>query len=83
MPKHAILDERVSAKHAILDELVSAKHSWVSLEKIWMGQMGTLEGKIAALLLYSLHSFPLEFLIFFSTGASNVPYRLFGAGFVE
>ncbi len=32
-------------KHAILYADVSAKHAWVSLEKIWMGQMGRLEGK--------------------------------------
>jgi hypothetical protein len=30
---------------------MSAKHAWVPLEKIWMGQMGRLEEKIAALLL--------------------------------
>jgi hypothetical protein len=30
-----------------------------SLEKIWMVQMGGLEEKIAAVLLYSLQSFPL------------------------
>jgi len=50
--KHAILCEVVSAKHAILYEVVSAKHAWVSLEKIWMGQMGRPEEKIAAILLY-------------------------------
>jgi hypothetical protein len=53
-----MLCEVVSAKHAMLYEVVSAKHAilyevaWVSLEKIWMGQMGRLEEKIAAILLY-------------------------------
>jgi hypothetical protein len=69
-------------KHAILYEVVRAKHAWVSLEKISMGQMGRLEEKIAALLLYSLHSFPLDCLIFFWTGVTYVPYRLSAAGFV-
>jgi hypothetical protein len=36
----------------------------VSLEKLWMGQMGRLEEKIATALLYWLHSFPLACLIF-------------------
>jgi hypothetical protein len=44
--------EVTSAKHAILHEVMSAKHAWVSLEKIWMGQIGRLEEKIAAVLLY-------------------------------
>ncbi len=39
--------------------------TYLSLEKIWMGQMGRLEEKIAAVLLYWLHSFPLACLIFF------------------
>jgi len=69
-------------KHGILYEVVPAKHAWVSLEKISMGQMGRLEEKIAALLLYSLHSFPLDCLIFFWTGVTHVPYRLSAAGFV-
>jgi hypothetical protein len=43
--KHTILYKVVSAKHAILYEVVSAKHAWVSLDKIWMGQMGKLEVK--------------------------------------
>ncbi len=60
-------------KHAILDEVVSAKHAWVSLEKIWMGQMGRLEGKIAALLLYCLHSFPLDCLIFSGRQSATDP----------
>jgi hypothetical protein len=47
-----MLCELTSAKHAILYEVVSAKHAWVSLEKIWLGQMGRLEEKIAAVLLY-------------------------------
>jgi hypothetical protein len=47
-----MLCEVTSAKHAILYEVMSAKHAWVSLEKIWMGQMGRLEEKIAAALLY-------------------------------
>jgi len=33
---------------ACLCEVTSAKHVWMSLEKICMGQMGRLEGKIAA-----------------------------------
>jgi hypothetical protein len=33
-------------------EVTIAKHAWVSLEKIWMGQMGRLEEKFAAALLY-------------------------------
>ncbi len=40
-------------------EVTIAKHAWVSLEKIWMRQMGRLEEKIAAALLYWLHSFHL------------------------
>jgi len=28
------------------------RHAWVSLEKIWMGQIGRLEEKMAAVLLY-------------------------------
>jgi hypothetical protein len=46
-----MLWEVTSAKHAILYEVTSAKHAWVSLEKIWMRQMGRLEEKIAAILL--------------------------------
>jgi hypothetical protein len=45
--------EITSAKHAILYEVTSAKHSWVSLEKMWMGENGQTGGKkIAAVLLY-------------------------------
>ncbi len=47
-----MLCEVASAKHAILYDVTSAKHAWLSLEKIWMGQMGRLEKKIAAVLLY-------------------------------
>jgi hypothetical protein len=36
----------------------------MSLEKIRMGQTGRLEEKIAAALLYWLHSFPLACLMF-------------------
>jgi hypothetical protein len=43
---------RLQPKQAILNEVMSAKHAWVSLEKIWMGQIGKLEEKIAAVLLY-------------------------------
>jgi hypothetical protein len=43
---------------------MNAKHAWVSLEKIWIGQTGRLEEKIAAPLFYRLHSFPLACLIF-------------------
>jgi hypothetical protein len=32
--------------------MTSAKHAWVSLEKIWMGQMGRLEEKIAIVFLF-------------------------------
>jgi hypothetical protein len=32
--------------------VTSAKHAWVSLEKIWMGQIGRLEEKIAIMFLY-------------------------------
>jgi hypothetical protein len=42
----------MSAKHAVLYEVTSAKHAWVSLEKIWMRQMGRLEEKISAIFLY-------------------------------
>ncbi len=35
---------------ACICEVRSAKHAWVSLEKIWMGQMGRLEEKLAAVL---------------------------------
>jgi hypothetical protein len=45
-----MLCDVTSAKHAILYEVLSAKHAWMSLEKIWMGQMGRLEEKIVAVL---------------------------------
>jgi hypothetical protein len=60
-----------SAKHAVLYEVTSAKHACVSLEKISMGQMCRLEEKIAAVLLYWLHSFPLACLIFSDSGAAR------------
>jgi hypothetical protein len=44
----------------------------VSLEKIWRGQMGRLEEKIAAALLYWLHSFPLACLIFSLLDANKI-----------
>jgi hypothetical protein len=47
-----MLFEVTGAKHAELYEVTSAKHAWVSLEKIWMGQMGRLEKKITVELLY-------------------------------
>jgi hypothetical protein len=47
-----MLCEVTSAKHAVLYEVMSAKHACLSLEKIWMGQMGRLEEKIAGALLY-------------------------------
>jgi hypothetical protein len=50
--KHAILYEVTSAKHAVLYEVMSAKHASVSLEKIWMGQMGRLEETIVTTHLY-------------------------------
>jgi hypothetical protein len=31
--------ELMNAKHAMLCEVTNAKHAWVSIEKIWMGQM--------------------------------------------
>jgi hypothetical protein len=43
---------RLQPKDAILNEVMSAIHAWVSLEKIWMGQMGRLDEKLAAVLLY-------------------------------
>jgi hypothetical protein len=43
---------RLQSKHAILYEVMSAKHAWVSLEKIWMVQMGRLDEKVAAVLLH-------------------------------
>jgi hypothetical protein len=49
----------------MLCKVTSAKHAWLSLEKIWMGQMCRLEEKIAAILLYWLHSFPSACLMFF------------------
>ncbi len=47
-----MLCEVTNAKHAVLYEVMNAKHACVSREKIWMGQMGRLEEKIAATLLY-------------------------------
>jgi hypothetical protein len=47
-----MLREVTSAKHAVLYEVMSAKHACMSLEKIWMGQMGRMEEKIAGALLY-------------------------------
>jgi hypothetical protein len=47
-----MLFEVTSVKHVILYEVTRAKHAWVSVEKIWMGQMGTLEENIAAVVLY-------------------------------
>jgi hypothetical protein len=35
---------------ACICEVRSAKHAWVSLGIIWMGQMGRLEEKLAAVL---------------------------------
>jgi hypothetical protein len=46
-----MLYQFTGAKYAVIYEVTSAKHAWVSLEKIWMGQMGRLEEKIAAVLL--------------------------------
>jgi hypothetical protein len=40
----------VTIENAILYGVMSAKHAWVSLEKIWMGQMGRLDEKIAAVI---------------------------------
>ncbi len=69
-------------KHAILNEVVSAKHAWVSLDKIWMGQMGKLEVKNSSTT-FVLTAF-ISFGLFnnFQTGVSHRSYRLFGAGFV-
>jgi hypothetical protein len=39
MYRIGMLSEVTSAKHAVLYEVTSAKHAWVSLEKIWMGQI--------------------------------------------
>jgi len=47
-----MLRDLTSAKHAVLYEVTSAIYAWVSLGKIWMGQMGRLEEKIAAALLF-------------------------------
>jgi len=47
-----MLCEVTSAKHAVLYEVTSEKHACLTLEKIWMGQMGRLEEKITATLLY-------------------------------
>jgi hypothetical protein len=47
-----MLCDVTSAKQDILYEVTSAKHAWVSLEKIWMGQMDRLEEKISGVLLY-------------------------------
>jgi hypothetical protein len=47
-----MLCEVLSAKHVVLYEVIGAKHAWVSLEKIWMGQMGKLEENIIVVLLY-------------------------------
>jgi len=47
-----MLCEVTSAKHAILYEVMNAKHALVSLEKIWMRQMGILEEKTTSTLLY-------------------------------
>ncbi len=47
-----MLRDFTSAKHAVLYEVTSAIHAWVSLGKIWTGQMGRLEEKIAAALLF-------------------------------
>jgi hypothetical protein len=56
-----------SAKHAVLYEVTSAKHALVSLEKIWMRQMG---------ILYWLHSFPLACLIFSPWVHATSPHSL-------
>ncbi len=47
-----MLSEVTNEKHVILYEITSAKHAWMSLEKIWMGQMGRLEEKIVGVFLY-------------------------------
>jgi len=59
-------------------EVSSAKHAvfyTMSLEKIWVGQMGRLEENIAAVLLYGLLSFPLACLMF-SAVCPGLLYRL-------
>jgi len=45
-----MLCEVTSAKHAVLYEVTSAKHAWVSLKKMWVGQMSKLKEKLAAAL---------------------------------
>jgi hypothetical protein len=67
-------------KQAVLYEVVSAKHAWVSLEKIWMGQMGRLEGKNSSttFVLTAFISFGLFNI--FRPGVSHLPYRLFARG---
>jgi hypothetical protein len=47
-----MLCEITCAKHVVLYEVTTTKHALVPLEKIWMRQMGRLEEKIAAALLY-------------------------------
>jgi hypothetical protein len=44
--------EVTSTKHAVVYEVMIAKHAWVSLEKIYMGQMSKLDENMAAILLY-------------------------------
>jgi hypothetical protein len=59
-------------------EVTSEKHAWVSLEKIWIWQMGRLEEKIVASLLYCLHSFPFGlFNVFQQKTFVRFPARLF------
>jgi hypothetical protein len=47
-----MLCEVTSTKHAVLYEVTSEKHAWVSLEKVWIGQMGRLEEKNSVAFLY-------------------------------
>jgi hypothetical protein len=69
-------------KQAILYEVVSPNHALVSLEKIWMGQMGRLEGKnkSTTFVLTAFISFGLFNI--FQDGSQPPTVPEFAAGFV-
>jgi len=59
-------------------QVQNMQYYMMSLEKIWVRQMGRLEAKIAAVLLYRLHSFPLACFMFSMVSAWPPVSRLAG-----
>jgi len=59
-------------------QVQNMQYYMMSLEKIWVRQMGRLEEKIAAVLLYRLHSFPSACFMFSVVSAWPPVSRLAG-----